>query len=89
MCKGESPAMAMVAVLLLNEDDFGKVHFEGDHHVRVIRVFRNGLALDRRSRSGLQHRVCDWPRPAAWCGDEVTSGSRTTKQFLSTAHAAG
>jgi len=38
----------VVSDYFLNQDDFGKVHFEGDHHVRVIRVFRNRLALDRR-----------------------------------------
>ena len=30
----------VVSDYFLNEDDFGKVHFEGDHHVRVIRVFK-------------------------------------------------
>jgi selenium binding protein SBP56 len=38
----------VVSDYFLNEDDFGKVHFEGDHHVRVIKVSRNRLALDRR-----------------------------------------
>ncbi len=38
----------VVSDYFLNEDDFGKVHFEGDHHVRVIRVFTHGLALDTR-----------------------------------------
>jgi len=38
----------VVSDYFLNQDDFGKVHFEGDHHVRVIKVFRNRLALDRR-----------------------------------------
>jgi len=37
----------VVSDYFLNEDDFGKVHFEGDHHVRVIRVSKNGLAIDR------------------------------------------
>ena len=36
----------VVSDYFLNEDDFGKVHFEGDHHVRVIKVFKNHLALD-------------------------------------------
>lgn len=36
----------VVSDYFLNEDDFGKVHFEGDHHVRVIRVFKKKLALD-------------------------------------------
>jgi len=38
----------VVSDYFLNEDDFGKVHFEGDHQVRVIKVSRNRLALDRR-----------------------------------------
>lgn len=38
----------VVADYFLNEDDFGKVHFEGDHHVRVINVSRHDLALDPR-----------------------------------------
>ena len=31
----------VVSDYFLNEDDFGKVHFEGDHHVRVINVSRH------------------------------------------------
>jgi len=38
----------VVSDYFLNEDDFGKVHLEGDHHVRVVRVSRERLALDRR-----------------------------------------
>jgi len=38
----------VVSDYFLNEDDFGKVHFEGDHHVRVINVSSDRLALDRR-----------------------------------------
>ena len=38
----------VVSDYFLNEDDFGKIHFEGDHHVRVINVSRHRLALDRR-----------------------------------------
>ena len=38
----------VVSDYFLNEDDFGKVHFEGDHHVRVVKVFKDRLALDRR-----------------------------------------
>ena len=36
----------VVTDYFLNEDDFGKIHFEGDHHVHVIKVFKNHLALD-------------------------------------------
>jgi 56kDa selenium binding protein (SBP56) len=38
----------VVADYFLNEDNFGKIHFEGDHHVRVIKVFKDHLRLDRR-----------------------------------------
>jgi selenium-binding protein 1 len=38
----------VVTDYFLNEDDFGKIHFEGDHHVRVIKVFKDHLGLDRR-----------------------------------------
>jgi selenium binding protein SBP56 len=38
----------VVSDYFLNEDDFGKVHLEGDHHVRVIRVSKKQLALDRQ-----------------------------------------
>jgi len=38
----------VVSDYFLNEDDFGKIHFEGDHHVRVIKVFKRRLALDSR-----------------------------------------
>ena len=38
----------VVSDYFLNEDDFGKVHLEGDHHVRVIRVAKKRLDLDKR-----------------------------------------
>ena len=38
----------VVSDYFLNEDDFGKIHFEGDHHVHVVKVFRNRLTLDPR-----------------------------------------
>lgn len=38
----------VVGDYFLNEDDFGKIHFEGDHHVRVIKVFKDRLRLDPR-----------------------------------------
>jgi len=38
----------VVSDYFLNEDDFGKIHFEGDHHVRVIKVFKHQLVLDTR-----------------------------------------
>ncbi len=38
----------VVTDYFLNEDDFGKIHFEGDHKVHVIKVFRDRLELDPR-----------------------------------------
>lgn len=36
----------VVTDYFLNEDNFGKIHFEGDHKVRVIKVYRDHLELD-------------------------------------------
>jgi len=44
----DDDARLVVSDYFLNEDDFGKVHFEGDHHVHVVKVFRNRLVLDPR-----------------------------------------
>jgi selenium-binding protein 1 len=44
----EDDRRLVVSDYFLNEDDFGKIHFEGDHHVRVIKVSRTRLTLDRR-----------------------------------------
>jgi selenium-binding protein 1 len=38
----------VVTDYFLNEDDFGKIHFEGDHHVHVIKMFKDHLQLDPR-----------------------------------------
>ena len=38
----------IVTDYFLNEDDFGKIHFEGDHKVHVIKVFQHRLDLDTR-----------------------------------------
>jgi 56kDa selenium binding protein (SBP56) len=38
----------VVTDYFLNEDDFGKIHFEGDHHVHVIKVSHHNLELDTR-----------------------------------------
>jgi selenium-binding protein 1 len=38
----------VVTDYFLNEDDFGKIHFEGDHKIRVIKVFKDRLQLDPR-----------------------------------------
>ena len=36
----------MVTDYFLDEDDFGKIHFEGDHKVRVLDVSDNALTVD-------------------------------------------
>jgi selenium-binding protein 1 len=38
----------VVTDYFLNEDDFGKIHFEGDHHVHAIQVYKDHLKLDER-----------------------------------------
>lgn len=38
----------VVADYFLDQDDFGKVHLEGDHKVHVIKVLKRKLKLDRR-----------------------------------------
>jgi hypothetical protein len=38
----------VVVDYFLNEDSFGKIHFEGDHKIHVIKVRRNSLNLDTR-----------------------------------------
>jgi selenium-binding protein 1 len=38
----------VVSDYFLNEDDFGKVHQEGDHKIHVARVTRDHLVLDPR-----------------------------------------
>lgn len=38
----------VVSDYFLNEDNFGKIHFEGDHKVHVIKVSKHKLELDKR-----------------------------------------
>ena len=38
----------VVTDYFLDEDDFGKIHFEGDHKVHVINVSDDGLVEDTR-----------------------------------------
>ncbi len=38
----------VVTDYFLNEDDFGKIHFEGDHKVHVVKVRKKKLELDER-----------------------------------------
>jgi len=44
----EDDKRLVVTDYFLDEDDFGKIHFEGDHRVHVIKVFKNHLQLDTR-----------------------------------------
>lgn len=38
----------IVTDYFLNEDNFGQIHFEGDHKVHVVKVFEHKLQLDTR-----------------------------------------
>ena len=38
----------VISDYFLNEDNFGKVHAEGDHKIHVAKVLQNDLVLDRR-----------------------------------------
>ena len=51
----------VVTDYFLDQDDFGKVHFEGDHKVRVINVTENSLEEDATVPARLQHRIPDRP----------------------------
>lgn len=44
----EDDSRLVVTDYFLNEDDFGKIHFEGDHKVHVINVTHDTLTLDER-----------------------------------------
>jgi hypothetical protein len=44
----EDDERLVVTNYFLNEDDFGKIHLEGDHHVHVIKVSKDNLELDQR-----------------------------------------
>jgi selenium-binding protein 1 len=44
----EDDKRLVVTDYFLNEDDFGKIHFEGDHRVHVIKVHKRRLELDPR-----------------------------------------
>jgi selenium-binding protein 1 len=36
----------VISDYFLNEDNFGKVHAEGDHKIHVAKVMKNDLVLD-------------------------------------------
>jgi hypothetical protein len=38
----------IVTDYFLDEDGFGKIHFEGDHQVHVVKVFEDKLEIDKR-----------------------------------------
>ena len=38
----------VVTDYFLNEDNFGQIHFEGDHKIHVVKVYRDRLELDPR-----------------------------------------
>jgi hypothetical protein len=44
----EDGSRLVVTDYFLDEDDFGKIHFEGDHKVHVIQVSDDTLTLDTR-----------------------------------------
>jgi selenium-binding protein 1 len=51
----------VVSDYFLNEDDFGKVHAEGDHKIHVARVFSHDLVLDRRFQLDFNTAVATGP----------------------------
>jgi hypothetical protein len=58
----------VVANYFLNEDSFGKIHFEGDHYVHVVKCSKPS-AVDRRLMN--YYRLCDWSLASPWDGREV------------------
>lgn len=44
----DDDARLVVTDYFLDEDDFGRIHFDGDRKVRVIKVTREALTLDTR-----------------------------------------
>ena len=44
----EDDSRLVVTDYFLNEDDFGKLHFEGDHKVHVLNVSDSGLSVDTK-----------------------------------------
>jgi selenium-binding protein 1 len=48
ICLTDDDKRLVVTDYFLNEDDFGQIHFEGDHKVHVVKVFRDKLELDPR-----------------------------------------
>jgi selenium-binding protein 1 len=44
----EDEKRLVISDYFLNEDNFGKVHAEGDHKIHVAKVTKNDLVLDTR-----------------------------------------
>jgi hypothetical protein len=59
----------------LNEDNFGKVHGEGDHKIHVARVMKDDLVLRSQILSRLQHRFPNRTSPPTWDCDQVEAES--------------
>jgi len=57
----EDEKRLVVSDYFLNEDDFGKVHAEGDHKIHVARVFPHDLVLDRRFQLDFNTAVATGP----------------------------
>jgi selenium-binding protein 1 len=67
----EDGSRLVVTDYFLNEDDFGKVHAEGDHKVHVINVTHDTMTLEPRFEIDFKNGVRDGSRPAARDRDEV------------------
>jgi len=68
----------IVTDYFLNEDDFGKIHFEGDHKVHVVRVFKHKLELDERFQLDFNTAFATGPGAPARNGVEVRRPGRRT-----------
>ena len=63
----------VVTDYFLDEDDFGKVHLDGDHKVHVLDVRDEAHDRSAFSGGGFQYRVCDGAGASARDRDEVTA----------------
>jgi hypothetical protein len=61
--------------------DFGKIHFEGDHKVHVIKVFKDRLELDPRFEIGFQYRILDRSGTSAPNRDDVRAAAGWEKML--------
>ena len=72
----EDDSRLVVTDYFLDEDDFGRIHFDGDRRVRVINVTHDALYARHPVRPRLQHRLRA-PRPSPWHRHEVGLSART------------